>query len=122
MSERDGHEHGVPCWVDTGQPDPEAAVCFYTQLFGWEAEDVMPPDSEQMYFVCRLRGRDVAAVGSQPSEAARTRAPGGRSRPSASRAPTRSTSCRRPSGSWPAVLRVSSAGDCSVEGRRRRDR
>jgi uncharacterized protein len=68
MSERDGYQPGVPCWVDTGQPDPQAAVGFYTELFGWEAEDAMPPDSEGSYFVCRLRGREVAAVGSQPSE------------------------------------------------------
>ena len=26
MSERDGYEPGVPCWVDTRQPDPRAAV------------------------------------------------------------------------------------------------
>jgi predicted enzyme related to lactoylglutathione lyase len=46
------------------QPDPEAAVAFYSGLFGWECEDVMPPESEARYFVARLRGRDVAAVGS----------------------------------------------------------
>ena len=38
MSERDGYEPGVPCWVDTRQPDPRAATDFYTRLFGWEAE------------------------------------------------------------------------------------
>src|SRR5579862_4972348 len=32
---RDGYIHGVPCWVDTNQPDPEAAVAFYGGLFGW---------------------------------------------------------------------------------------
>jgi len=64
MSERDGYEPGVPCWVDTWQPDPEKAVSFYTQLFGWEAEDTMPPDSPGHYFVCKLRSREVAAVGS----------------------------------------------------------
>src|SRR5947207_2401225 len=68
MSERDGYQHGVPCWVDTGQPDPDAALAFYTELFGWEAEDAMPPDSDGNYFMCRLRGREVAAVGSQPPE------------------------------------------------------
>lgn len=26
---------GVPCWVDTAQPDPEAACRFYGELFGW---------------------------------------------------------------------------------------
>ncbi|MGA9857238.1 MAG: VOC family protein, partial [Solirubrobacteraceae bacterium] len=55
-----------PCWVDTSQPDPEAAVAFYAGLFGWDFEDAMPPGSDGRYFVGRLRGGDVAAVGSQP--------------------------------------------------------
>ncbi len=33
MSERDAYEPGVPCWVDTLQPDPEAAKGFYGKLF-----------------------------------------------------------------------------------------
>ena len=66
MPERDGYIPGVPCWIDTSQPDPEAALPFYTGLFGWEFEDVMPPDSPGRYFIARLRGGDVAAVGSQP--------------------------------------------------------
>jgi predicted enzyme related to lactoylglutathione lyase len=66
MSERHGYIHGVPCAVDTMQPDPEIAVDFYSGLFGWEFEDVMPPDSPRRYFVARLRGLDVAAVGSLP--------------------------------------------------------
>jgi uncharacterized protein len=64
--ERDGYIPGVPCAVDTSQPDPEAAVEFYSGLFGWEFEDVMPPESERRYYVARLRGLDVAAVGSTP--------------------------------------------------------
>jgi predicted enzyme related to lactoylglutathione lyase len=66
LPERDGYPPGVPCWVDTGQPDPEAAVGFYGDLFGWEFEDRMPADSSGRYFVAQLRGCDVAAVGSQP--------------------------------------------------------
>ena len=69
MAERDGYIPGVPCWVDTNQPDPEAAVTFYSGLFGWEFEDTMPPGSEGRYFVARLRGGDVAAVGSSPDGA-----------------------------------------------------
>jgi predicted enzyme related to lactoylglutathione lyase len=69
LLERDGYPAGVPCWVDTGQPDPEAAVEFYGGLFGWEFEDRMPADSPGRYFVAQLRGRDVAAVGSQPEQA-----------------------------------------------------
>jgi predicted enzyme related to lactoylglutathione lyase len=69
MPERDGYLPGVPCWVDTSQPDPAAAVDFYRGLFGWEFEDVMPPDSPGRYFIGRIRGGDVAAVGSQPEGA-----------------------------------------------------
>ena len=43
MSEQDRYIPGVPCWVDTNQPDPEAAVAFYGGLFGWEFDDVTPP-------------------------------------------------------------------------------
>ncbi|MFL6068978.1 MAG: VOC family protein, partial [Gaiellaceae bacterium] len=71
MPERDGYIPGVPCWVDTSQPDPEAAVNFYGGLFGWEFEDVMPPGSQDKYFIARLRGGDVAAVGSIPAGAPR---------------------------------------------------
>ncbi len=66
MLERDGYLPGVPCWIDTRQPDPEAAVAFYGGLFGWELEDAMPRGSGGQYFIARLRGGDVAAVGSQP--------------------------------------------------------
>jgi uncharacterized protein len=69
MPERDGYIPGVPCWVETSQPDPEAAVSFYGDLFGWEFEDVMPPGSDGKYFIARIRGKDVAAVGSIPEAA-----------------------------------------------------
>jgi predicted enzyme related to lactoylglutathione lyase len=69
MPERDGYLPGVPCWVDTSQPDPDAAVEFYRGLFGWEFEDVMPSGSEGKYFMAKLHGGDVAAVGSIPAEA-----------------------------------------------------
>jgi predicted enzyme related to lactoylglutathione lyase len=72
MSERNGYIAGVPCAVDTMQPDPEAAVRFYGGLFGWEFEDVMPPDSPRRYFVARRRGLDVAAVGSLPEDGPQT--------------------------------------------------
>jgi uncharacterized protein len=62
VPERDGYIPGVPCWVDTSQPDPEAGVAFYRGLFGWEFEDVMAPESEGSYVVARIRGGDVAAV------------------------------------------------------------
>jgi predicted enzyme related to lactoylglutathione lyase len=71
VPERDGYIPGVPCWIDTSQPDPKAAVDFYGALFGWELEDVMPPDAPGEYFIGRIRGLDVAAVGSIPEGAPR---------------------------------------------------
>src|SRR5919106_1928308 len=62
--ERDGYIPGVPCWVDASEPDPEAAAGFYSGLFGWEFEDVMPPGAPGKYFIGRIRGGDVAAVSS----------------------------------------------------------
>jgi uncharacterized protein len=71
MSQRDGYEHGVPCWVDTLQPDPDAAIAFYAGVFGWEfgTPGEMPGDPPGRYFVGQVRGRDVAGVGSQPAAA-----------------------------------------------------
>jgi uncharacterized protein len=69
MSERDGYQPGVPCWIDTWRPEPEAAVDFYTQLFGWQAENTMPPGTPGEHYMCRLRGRDVAAIASRPDKA-----------------------------------------------------
>jgi uncharacterized protein len=63
MEQSDRYIPGVPCWVDTTQPDPKAATGFYGDLFGWEVEDVSPPDAPGSYFVGRLNGGDVAGVG-----------------------------------------------------------
>lgn len=71
MSERDGYIPGVPCWVDTSQPDPEASLPFYSGLFGWEFNNVMPEGSGGDYFVGYIRGGDVAAVGTIPQGAPR---------------------------------------------------
>lgn len=69
MAERDGYIPGVPCWADTTQPDPIAAVPFYRDLFGWELEDGMPEGSGSHYFIGRIRGGDVAAISSVPEGA-----------------------------------------------------
>ena len=52
MPERHGYIPGVPCWTDTSQPDPDAALDFYRGLFGWEYEDAAP-GQEQTYFIAR---------------------------------------------------------------------
>jgi predicted enzyme related to lactoylglutathione lyase len=64
MTDRDGYEPGVPCWVETWHDDPEPAVRFYSGVLGWEAENTLPADAEGTFQICRLRGRDAAAIGS----------------------------------------------------------
>jgi uncharacterized protein len=67
MNDEDRYVPGVPCWADTTQPDPEAAVAFYADLFGWAFEDVTPAGAPGKYYLARIRGGDVAAVGSRPA-------------------------------------------------------
>ncbi len=69
MPERDGYIPGVPCWVDTTQPDSEKAAAFYGDLFGWAFEEGMPDDAPGHYLLGRIRGGDVAAVSSVPDGA-----------------------------------------------------
>ena len=65
MQQREEYLPGVPCFVDTGRKDPEAAVAFYGGLFGWEFEDVSMGGGFS-YHAARLNGLLVAAVGGQP--------------------------------------------------------
>jgi predicted enzyme related to lactoylglutathione lyase len=68
MSERDQYQASVPCWVDTAQPDPEGAIRFYGELFGWQfaGPGLMPGEPPGQYFVAQLEGRDVAGISSPP--------------------------------------------------------
>jgi predicted enzyme related to lactoylglutathione lyase len=63
-SPRSEYPPGVPCLVDTEQPDPGAAAEFYGGLFGWHFEDKLPPGSEDRYLVASLGGLSVAAIAS----------------------------------------------------------
>ena len=65
MSERDGFQHGVPCWVDIWQDDLRAAAAFYTGLFGWEAH------IGAEYTMFTHRGLEVAGAG-EPTPAGAT--------------------------------------------------
>jgi len=64
MSERDSYPAGVPCWVTNLQHDVPTARDFYGEIFGWEMET--GPDDLAPYALARLRGRDVAAIGTMP--------------------------------------------------------
>jgi predicted enzyme related to lactoylglutathione lyase len=69
MPERADYLPGVPCWVDTNQPDPDAAAEFYGGLFGWEFENVIPEAVPGKYFLARIRGLEVGGIGSTPEGA-----------------------------------------------------
>nr|WP_198526304.1 hypothetical protein [Cellulosimicrobium sp. MM] len=51
------YPHGVPCWVDTEQPDVDAALAS-TGLFGWSSRTGSRPAGER-YVVASLGGQDV---------------------------------------------------------------
>ena len=40
MTDERSYPAGVPCWIDTEQPDVDAARHFYAGLFGWEMAGV----------------------------------------------------------------------------------
>ena len=67
MSERDGFQHGVPCWVDTWQDDADVARTFYAGLFGWDVVGEID-GVEGTHLMCNLRGRNAAAIGSPRPE------------------------------------------------------
>jgi predicted enzyme related to lactoylglutathione lyase len=73
MSERDTYPPGVPFWVDIAHPDPDAAMRFYSGLFGWEYSDPEEIPGGGRYFAARLRGRDVAGISSLPGGGAGSR-------------------------------------------------
>lgn len=87
MKPRETYPPGVPCWVDTAQPDPEGAAAFYTGLFGWEFIDATPEGAPGRYFVGRKNGQDVAAISSPPEGS------------------------ERPPAMWNTYVRVESADD-----------
>lgn len=64
------YPHGATCWIDTVQPDLDAARRFYTALFGWDVADATPPGAPGTYLIATLDGRDVAALASATSDVA----------------------------------------------------
>lgn len=52
---------GTPNWLDLGAPDIDAAVSFYTAVFGWSFQSAGPDAGGYGFF--QLDGRTVGAVG-----------------------------------------------------------
>jgi len=64
MPVRDRYPAGAPCWVDLLTSDAERSRAFYTQLFGWAAEEPSPEFGG--YFSFTKNGVPVA--GGMPSQ------------------------------------------------------
>jgi predicted enzyme related to lactoylglutathione lyase len=62
MSERTSYAPGVPSWVDLGSPDLDAAVEFYTGLFGWEVPASENVEQTGGYRRATKNGADVAGM------------------------------------------------------------
>jgi uncharacterized protein len=71
MTKRSDYAVGAPCWVDTWQPEPRAALRFYGPLLGWSFEEAaMPVGLEGEYFTARVAGCSVAGIAQSPSASA----------------------------------------------------
>lgn len=61
MADMNGpYKPGTPCWIDLMVPDQQAAIDFYSDLFGWQGE-IGPPE-QGGYTVCSLKGKPVAGI------------------------------------------------------------
>jgi len=62
MSERTSYAPGMPCWIDLGTPDQDAAAAFYGALFGWRVEEDENAEQTGGYRVALLGERAVGGV------------------------------------------------------------
>src|SRR5918995_5725831 len=70
MPEGKGFPAGVPAWVDSSQPDAEAGIEFYGELFGWQFDERGAGDPDDRYAVATLDGKTVAAIASPSTDGA----------------------------------------------------
>lgn len=70
MPPEDHYPAGSPCWIETWQPEPYAAVRFYESMFGWHVHEVpvTGPGSEDPdeYYLAHQHGQRVAGIGQAP--------------------------------------------------------
>lgn len=64
----EAHAPGTFCWFDLATTDPAAARAFYTELFGWRAEDSPMPGGDGSYTQMFLGEQRVGALYSLPED------------------------------------------------------
>ena len=67
MAERTEYTPGAFSWTDLTTADQEGAKAFYTELFGWEADD-RPVGNGMVYSMMLVDGKEVAAISPQPEQ------------------------------------------------------
>jgi predicted enzyme related to lactoylglutathione lyase len=67
MAQRTEYKPGTFSWTDLTTTDQDAAKSFYSQLFGWEADD-QPVGENMVYSMMNVDGKPVAAISSQPQQ------------------------------------------------------
>jgi predicted enzyme related to lactoylglutathione lyase len=55
------HAPGTFCWIELATTDGPGAKKFYSELFGWEAQD-SPIGPDMVYTMLKLNGKDVGAL------------------------------------------------------------
>ena len=55
------HAPGSFCWIELATTDGPGAKKFYSELFGWEAQD-SPVGPDMVYTMLKLNGKDVGAL------------------------------------------------------------
>lgn len=62
MSEVTSYAPGTPSFIDLATTDQDAARAFYSDLFGWQFEDLPMDDKGNMYTMFNKNGKNVAGL------------------------------------------------------------
>lgn len=63
----ESYKQGSPCWTDLSTTDQEGAKEFYSNIFGWEFQDI-PMGDDQVYSMAQLDGSDAGAIFTQVAQ------------------------------------------------------
>jgi uncharacterized protein len=74
MAERTSYTPGTFSWTDLSTTDQDAAKAFYSELFGWQAND-LPVGDDAVYSMMQIDGKNVAAISGQPEQQREAGAP-----------------------------------------------
>ena len=70
----ESYKQGTPCWSDLSTTDQDGAKAFYSELFGWNYQDV-PMGDGQVYSIAQLDGSDAGAIFTQVAQEAEAGVP-----------------------------------------------